>query len=1166
MFRFYISLIVSILTLFHSSGTFSQCTWTEIDFDSFEYNTTIPDLIPGTTYQDTPQTFAGCVRTGSRGLYMNIVDGYLGQLYSRVYSDLCVGQEYRFSFWTRDAWTSTNNLTFNIYDGNNILLNSVNVINNSVWQNIITPSFNATTTAIRFEIVTNAIGGPGNDVGFDDLSLQQCAPPIQSETLSICAGSGSIDLFNEIQLPALTQTGFWSGGALSNGYLGTFNPNASGDFQFIYTVNNDPNCFDSVAVISVAVFDVPNIDAVADVESCGDFVLPVISGTNLSGQVAYFTGPLGTGTSYQPGNVISSSQFLYIYDGTTGCFSEVSFNVVVEQATGVSQDVVLSYCIAGNVIDLTNYLPNGTNPNGSWIETTLNPSGTFDEVSGSWNSSGVQPGDYTFEYSIPSAGICSSESVNFSIGLGDMPELNLGNDTTICQGNQLVIGTSQSYDNYLWNTGALTPAITVSNSGTYTLFVSKLGESVVLNGDFSQGNTMFESDYVVGVGGPWGQLSNPGTYAVTPNSNLVHNNFPSCFDHTVGNNTGSMLVVNGSAVPNAVVWGQGVTVTPNTDYQFTVWATSVVSNNPGILRFSINGVQVGAQLNLSNMTCNWQQFFVTWNSGANTTANIAIINQNTLDAGNDFALDDITFRPVCTTTEQIEVTVEPLPVVDLGLDRNLCQGEAVNLDATNSNATYLWNTGSIESNIDTDTAGTYHVTVTSLNGCVASGNVSVNVEELPDAGVDKVFDFCNSLANIDLVDYLDFDTDSDGTWESIDNSLNNQLSSSGTLNIIGISGTHDIIYVSSGTYCPNDTSNWEITIFEQPEAGNPGSFHLCNTEEYEVSIITQLNIQVTSTNGYWIIDPNISTAIDLQNELLNPQDVQGGNYQLLFVLEGEGACVNDTAQIDIWISEMPIIQFSSDTIRGCEDLPVVFINESISSPNTTYNWLISDGTQNTSPTFFQHLFTSAGCYDVTLSATSDGLCVATEIQSQMICVDPLPEAIFTYSPQQVYADLPEVQFNNNSYLNYFNSWDFGDGQSSTVANPLHTYETGVAGEYLVELIVTTDAGCSDTAYQVVIVNEQVIFYVPNAFTPDGDKFNQVFEPVMTTGFDPNDYELRIFNRWGELVFVSQNHSTGWDGTYGGQIAPEGTYIWTLVFGHEYRDERFSYKGHVTLLR
>src|SRR5690606_36198860 len=97
---------------------------------------------------------------------------------------------------------------------------------------------------------------------------------------------------------------------LSNGYLGTFNPNVSGDFQFIYTVNNDPNCFDSIAIISVNIFDNPNIDIVADVESCGDFVLPIISGTNLSGQVAYFTGPLGTGVSYQPGDAISSSQIL----------------------------------------------------------------------------------------------------------------------------------------------------------------------------------------------------------------------------------------------------------------------------------------------------------------------------------------------------------------------------------------------------------------------------------------------------------------------------------------------------------------------------------------------------------------------------------------------------------------------------------------------------------------------------------------------------------------------------------------------------------------------------------------------------------------------------------------------------------------------------------------
>src|SRR5690606_20299037 len=138
------------------------------------------------------------------------------------------------------------------------------------------------------------------------------------------------------------------------------------------------------------------------------------------------------------------------------------------------------------------------------------------------------------------------------------------------------------------------------------------------------------------------------TYAIAANSNQTHNNFANCFNHTTGDNSGGMMVVNGSSVPNAVIWQQSIAVSPNTDYQFSTWAASVVASNPGILRFMINGEQIGNQLILPTQTCNWQQFFVTWNSGNNTNVEIAIINQNTSNDGNDFAIDDISFAPFCT--------------------------------------------------------------------------------------------------------------------------------------------------------------------------------------------------------------------------------------------------------------------------------------------------------------------------------------------------------------------------------------------------------------------------------------------------------------------------------------------------------------------------------------
>ena len=94
----------------------------------------------------------------------------------------------------------------------------------------------------------------------------------------------------------------------------------------------------------------------------------------------------------------------------------------------------------------------------------------------------------------------------------------------------------------------------------------------------------------------------------------------------------------------------------------------------------------------------------------------------------------------------------------------------------------------------------------------------------------------------------------------------------------------------------------------------------------------------------------------------------------------------------------------------------------------------------------------------------------------------------------------------------------------------------------------------------------MIFYVPNTFTPDFDNFNQTFQPVFTSGFDPFDYTLLIFNRWGEVLFESHNAEVGWDGTYGGELMQDGTYTWKIEFKTTATDERRMAVGHVNLIK
>jgi len=120
--------------------------------------------------------------------------------------------------------------------------------------------------------------------------------------------------------------------------------------------------------------------------------------------------------------------------------------------------------------------------------------------------------------------------------------------------------------------------------------------------------------------------------------------------------------------------------------------------------------------------------------------------------------------------------------------------------------------------------------------------------------------------------------------------------------------------------------------------------------------------------------------------------------------------------------------------------------------------------------------------------------------------------------------------------------------------------------YHVVLIASNDAGCKDTTQTTIEMVEDLIFYVPNAFTPDGDEFNNTFQPVFAQGFDAFEYELLIFDRWGEIIFESHDPNIGWDGTYHGKICQDGVYVWKIGIKLANVDDRIEKVGHVTLIK
>jgi gliding motility-associated-like protein len=233
----------------------------------------------------------------------------------------------------------------------------------------------------------------------------------------------------------------------------------------------------------------------------------------------------------------------------------------------------------------------------------------------------------------------------------------------------------------------------------------------------------------------------------------------------------------------------------------------------------------------------------------------------------------------------------------------------------------------------------------------------------------------------------------------------------------------------------------------------------------------------------------------------------------------------------------------------------------------TCTWDFGDGSSGVSgdcnPSY---TYTEEGCFDVTLGyLTLEGCKVDTTLVNY-VCTSAPPVADFTMNPNPTTITNTLVNFTNQSSANSSSfNWVFGDGfGTSTDVNPTYVYPNTQPGSYEVCLTAATNAGCEHTTCQIVVVNDEFLIYVPNAFTPDGDGLNDVFMPVIN-GYEVESFKMYIFNRWGEMIFETSFPNVGWDGTYLGNPPKQDVYVWRIEVKDAVSGEKKQFHGHVTLL-
>jgi len=213
-------------------------------------------------------------------------------------------------------------------------------------------------------------------------------------------------------------------------------------------------------------------------------------------------------------------------------------------------------------------------------------------------------------------------------------------------------------------------------------------------------------------------------------------------------------------------------------------------------------------------------------------------------------------------------------------------------------------------------------------------------------------------------------------------------------------------------------------------------------------------------------------------------------------------------------------------------------------------------------------FNVPGVYDLIISVNSVNGCVFVDTIDAIIEVLESPIANFQYSPNPVTIFESTVYLHNTSSSNVI-SWDwFSYGSFPSTSNdisPIVKFPEEIVSDYEVTLAVASANGCVDTITKIISVENEIIFYAPNSFTPDGDEFNQNWKPDIL-GLDIYNFDLYIFNRWGEMIWENHDPSMGWDGTYKGIIVPDGTYVWKALVSNPYDGEKEEFIGSINLIR
>jgi gliding motility-associated-like protein len=523
-----------------------------------------------------------------------------------------------------------------------------------------------------------------------------------------------------------------------------------------------------------------------------------------------------------------------------------------------------------------------------------------------------------------------------------------------------------------------------------------------------------------------------------------------------------------------------------------------------------------------------------------------------------------TGHPLCVTTDQVNINISASANPGTNNTLSICsQGTPADLfpllgPAASPNGTWTNPAGAVVTmpyDPITMNPGAYTYTVDS-NGCISSATITVTEVNPTVTAVPTAAD-CHGIANGSAAL-----TATNATEYSLNGAPNQPIPAPFVLNGLAAGNYQVIVYNVGGC-----TAQVDFVITE-PVALAVTSI----TPDLVVCSGDTSTLTATGTGGStpytftWITDAGVQGV----GQTINVNTAATTQYCV--VLTEACGSAPDSACMIITVPQPLNLTLTPDDADGCYPHHVIFSNVTPGPGAPLLNTIdFGDGTAPITTNALDtcsHTYEHPGVYTVSIVSISDTGCTYTNTFTNMITVYDKPLASFNISPNPTTIFETHIMLNNTSTTDVVAySWSIpgAEPNNSTLENVGVDLPVGIVGNYLVTLVVTNEHGCLDSTSKIAQVLSDVILYAPNTFTPDGDEFNQNWF-LHIDGIDIQQFNLQIYNRWGEVIWESNDPKGSWDGTYLGAIVPNGQYNWVLETKELVSDKKYTFNGYINVLR